>query len=102
MIRRPRMPKTVRLPFGYVVTVRYLTQAQMSRQGMGDSHGCWVGDERAIYVLAEDPPGEQAETLAHELQHAATDLRHYVDQMIRQPLRTEGALTQAALEEDDE
>jgi hypothetical protein len=102
MIRRPRMPKTVRLPFGYSVTIKYRTTRQLEQAGLGVCHGAWVTGEKCIYVNRDDHIAEQMETVAHELQHAAGDYRHWVDQYWRLPLQQESAMTAMDLAEDDE
>ena len=101
-MRRPRMPRVIRLPFGFAIKVKYRTSRQLVAAGLSDCHGAWVGSERAIYVCRDDHIGEQAETIAHELQHAGVDFRHYVDQFVRLPLKLESAETALDLAEEGE
>ena len=97
----PRLPHSIRLPFGFVIPIRYRTQAQMVKIGLGSCHGAWDAGERAIYVCRDDHVAEQAETIAHELLHAANDYRHWVDQCIRIPLQMQSAETAMELSSDE-
>jgi hypothetical protein len=101
-MRRPRLPKEIRLPFGYRIEIRYRTGRQLKKLGLDGSHGCWYGPDRAIYIRSDDHVGEQCETIAHELEHASTDYRHWVDMYVRMPLIQESAETALDLAEEDD
>lgn len=111
-MRRPRMPREIRLPFGWRIAVRYKTEAQLRALGLGMCHGSWLANAGAapdkdgflgtIYINRNDHCGEQCETIAHELEHAVTDYREWVDKTLRLPLQMESAETQYELAEDDE
>ena len=96
------MPRVVRWPFGWRVAIKYRTVRQLAGIGLTNCHGAWVGDQRTIYVCKSDHVAEQCETIAHELQHAATDYRHYVDQYVRLPLQMESAETAYELAEEED
>lgn len=102
MTRRPKMPRIVRWPFGWKVTIVYKTARQLAQMGLPNTHGCWMGELRTIYVNSDDHVGDQAETIAHECQHAGVDYRHWVDQYVRLPLLHESAATAVELTDDDE
>ena len=102
MKRRPKMPTAIRWPFGWRVQILYRTARQLARMGLPKVHGCWIGEDRTIYVCSEDHVGDQAETIAHELQHASADYRHWVDQYVRLPLLHESANTAVELTDEEE
>lgn len=102
-MRRPRMPRRIPLPFGFVIDVRYRTRKQLTALGLGDVSGAWVmGDPPTIYICNEDHVAEQCESVAHELQHGLIDYRHWVDCTIRFPLQQESAETALEMAPDDD
>jgi hypothetical protein len=101
-MKRPRMPHRIAWPFGYVITVHYVSDRQMGRVGLPGCSGGWFQHNRRIYVRKAEHVAEQCETIAHELEHASTDFRHWVDQYIRIPLQQESAETAMELAEEDE
>lgn len=76
---RLRLPRVVRLPFGFAVRVRVTTAAEMARAcrwSLAEAQtveGSWDWDSRTIYVRSTLPPRRKRYVLAHELQHAVTD-----------------------------
>lgn len=101
-MRRPRMPRSIRLPFGYSIPIRYRTRRQMAAIGLPGADASWVSDDRAMYVCRDLPAGEQCESIAHEMGHVAIDYREWVDGHIRAPLQVECATAELALAEDEE
>ena len=104
-MRRPRMPRRIKLPFGFVIEVRYRTKKQLAAMGFGQVAGAWLMDGKqppTIYVARDDHVADQCETIAHELQHSLTDYRHWVDSTLRYPLQQESAETALELSEDEE
>jgi Zn-dependent peptidase ImmA (M78 family) len=76
-----RIPRTVRLPFGFTVAVRQVTRAEMRdvaecADGDEEPDGLWAGDEMTIYLVRSLPITRRRYILCHELQHAAADLTH--------------------------
>lgn len=76
-----RIPRTVRLPFGYTVKVRNVSSAEMrdAIDAAPDEElpdGAWVSDDMTIYLLGSTPLRRRRYVLCHELQHAVTDLTH--------------------------
>lgn len=73
-----RLPARVHLPFGYVVLVRQITDAEM--RGLdedGDLHdGLWDVESRTIYVRLALPIRRRRYILSHELGHALWDWQH--------------------------
>lgn len=96
------MPAWVVYPFGFKIRVRYLTAAQLAQ--VGGRKGCaglWDYNLKTIYVLNEDPLHEQIETLGHEMQHACTDFRTWLEIKLRMPLAAATAELEEANTEDD-
>lgn len=100
MTPKPRMPRQVRLPFGFVARVLYRTSAQLKAAGLADSHGCWLWDTRTIYINRDDHVSDQATALAHEMQHVMVDYLHWVEQCVANPLVAETVDTVLAEEEE--
>ena len=76
-----RIPRTIRLPFGYTVKVVQVTVAGMREALDCDSEddtpdGAWIVDDMTIYLLSRLPITRRRYVLCHELQHAAADLTH--------------------------
>jgi len=80
---RLRLPASVRLPFGYTVKVRLVTDAEMLAALEEDDKdelcdGLWLVDTREILILKSLSKKRRAEILGHELDHAINDWRHEV------------------------
>lgn len=75
-----RIPRSIRLPFGYTVKVAQVTRAEMRTEvecESGDEpDASWDVDEMTIYLLRSLPITRKRYVLCHELQHAAADLTH--------------------------
>jgi Zn-dependent peptidase ImmA (M78 family) len=74
-----RIPRSVRLPFGYAIRVMQVTRAEMRDAAeceADEPDGCWDADEKVIYLLRSLPITRKRYVLCHELQHAAADLTH--------------------------
>ena len=73
-----RLPSRVHFPFGYVVRVRQVTDAEM-RALEDDEESCdgmWDSETRTIYVRAALPMRRRRYILGHELGHALWDWQH--------------------------
>jgi Zn-dependent peptidase ImmA (M78 family) len=76
VILRCRIPRKVKLPFGYVVTVRQFTNKQMNN--MEDTaDGLWNSETRTIYIRKSLPLTRKRYILMHELGHAWLDFTHH-------------------------
>jgi Zn-dependent peptidase ImmA (M78 family) len=76
-----RIPRTIRLPFGYTIHVRQVSIAEMREAiDLEDEepvpNGCWVVDDMTIYLQRAMPITRKRYMLCHELEHATTDLTH--------------------------
>lgn len=71
-----RIPRWVRLPFGYTVRVEQITLAALKERCGGDTWGYWDDDTRTIYIAKNAPIAKKRWTLAHELGHAWLDWQH--------------------------
>jgi len=76
-----RIPRTVRLPFGFNISVRQVTRAEMKDacECDGDEEGpdgLWDAEEMVIYLVRTLPVRRRRYVLCHELQHAVVDLMH--------------------------
>lgn len=67
------LPKTIRLPFGYVVKIKLVKQHKMLKS----AYGWWDAEAQTIYLSAALKPAHQAYILTHELLHALTDYQHW-------------------------
>lgn len=74
-----RIPRTIRLPFGYTIRVVQVTRAEMRVEVECDADepdASWDVDEMVIYLVRSLPERRKRYVLCHELQHAAADLTH--------------------------
>src|SRR2546428_13486566 len=80
-MQRLTIPKRVQLPFGYVVTIKQVTDSEMEEiveDGTGESvDGYWDPDERVLYIRKSLPIRRHRYILAHELGHACNDWQHH-------------------------
>lgn len=75
-----RIPTRVILPFGYRISVRQLTDAEMDKQD-SNSDGIWDEETKTIYIRKRLPVTRRRYILAHELGHAWLDWQHrYLDE----------------------
>lgn len=75
-----RIPKQVRFPFGYVVTVRQVSDQELDKAIEGVD-ACWDCNERSIWIRRSLPIKRRRYLLAHELGHAWLDWQHqYLDE----------------------
>lgn len=72
-----RLPRRLTLPFGYTITFRYCTAAEMKAHEVDDSDGYWDSDTRTIYLRRRLPVKRLRYIIGHELDHAINDYRHY-------------------------
>ena len=70
-----RIPKKVVLPFGYHISVRQLSEAEMNRRDP-NADGIWDDDHKTIYLRKRLPLTRRRYILAHELGHAWLDWQH--------------------------
>lgn len=71
-----RIPRTIRLPFGYTVRVREVSKREMEDECGDYLDGAWVADDRTIYLRRTLNVTRKRYILCHELQHAIADLQH--------------------------
>lgn len=73
-----RLPRQVRLPFGYTVQVKEVSDSEMRAEdedgGLND--GLWDAETKTIYVRASIPPRRKRYILVHEMGHALWDYQH--------------------------
>jgi Zn-dependent peptidase ImmA (M78 family) len=74
-----RLPSRVTLPFGYVVLVKQVTDAEMRAQDEDGelADGLWDCEGRIIYLRRSLPVRRRRYILAHEMQHAVADWTHH-------------------------
>ena len=70
-----RIPTRVALPFGYQISIRQLTDAEMDKRD-ANADGIWDDDKRTIYIRKRLPMTRRRYILAHELGHAWLDWQH--------------------------
>jgi len=70
-----RIPSRVVLPFGYRISVRMLSDADMDQRDR-DADGIWDPDNRTIYIRKRLPVTRRRYILVHELGHAWLDWQH--------------------------
>lgn len=73
-----RLPTRIHFPFGYVVRIKQITVTEMRvlSDGGPDLDGCWVADERTIYIVRSLPAGRKRYILGHEMFHSLVDFQH--------------------------
>jgi Zn-dependent peptidase ImmA (M78 family) len=73
-----RLPSRVTLPFGYVVLVKELTDAEMrAEEEAGElCDGLWDAEAKTIFVRKDLPLKRKRYILWHELGHALWDGQH--------------------------
>lgn len=72
-----RIPKRIRLPFGYTIKVELRTMKQMEAELEAPVYGFWVVETRTIYIGKDLPVKKRRSALLHELRHALADYEHY-------------------------
>lgn len=76
-----RIPASVRLPFGYVVAVKLVSDTEMADviecEPDEAPDGSWDVDTRTIYLRKVIPLGRKRYALGHELGHALWDWQHH-------------------------
>lgn len=79
---RLTIPKRIVFPFGYVVTVKQITDGDMEQFGSPD--GCWVDEDdypRTIFLRKRLPAKRKRYIFLHEYRHAVLDWDHYCKDM---------------------
>lgn len=71
-----RLPRTLVFPFGYIVTFRYVSAAEMKEHEAEDLDGFWEASTRTIYVRKRLPTKRLRYMIGHEIDHAVNDWRH--------------------------
>lgn len=71
------LPASVRLPFGYTVTIKVVSARALKCVAKAEVMGCWDGDTRTIYVDRNLGKKEQRYVLTHEMIHAFADWQHH-------------------------
>ena len=72
------LPQRVRLPFGYVITIKAVAPSTLKRVAKEEVWGCWDGTTRTIYVDKTANPRKQRYVLTHEMMHAIAEWQHLV------------------------
>lgn len=75
-----RLPQRVVLPFGYVVSVRLVTDSEMREHLSPEDDLCdglWLDGPRTIYLRKTLPKPRLRYLLSHELGHAFLDWQHH-------------------------
>jgi Zn-dependent peptidase ImmA (M78 family) len=71
-----RIPRTIRLPFGYTIRVEQVTKREMEDECGEFLDGAWMAECRTIYLRRSLTITRKRYVLCHELQHAVADLTH--------------------------
>jgi Zn-dependent peptidase ImmA (M78 family) len=71
------LPASVRLPFGYTVTIKVVSARELKRVAKSEVMGCWDEATRTIWIDRTMDEKEQRYTLTHELIHAFADWQHF-------------------------
>jgi Zn-dependent peptidase ImmA (M78 family) len=71
-----RLPTSVRLPFGYRVLVKLVTDTEMTEHCEDGADGLWDSESRTIYIRKNLPKQRQRYILWHELGHVLWDGQH--------------------------
>ncbi len=75
MASQVRIPRKVTLPFGYIITVKQLSNGEFNRKEPG-CDGLWDVERRTIYIRGSLPLNRRRYILLHELGHAWLDFQH--------------------------
>jgi Zn-dependent peptidase ImmA (M78 family) len=75
-VNRRRIPRTIRLPFGYLIKVEQVTKREMEDECGDHLDGAWMAEYRTIYLRRSLNMTRKRYILCHELQHAVADLTH--------------------------
>lgn len=67
-----KIPKQIRLPFGYTVRVKYKPKKKMQ-----DCFGYWNDFSRTIYLRDDLEAQHRVYIFLHELLHATLDFQHW-------------------------
>ena len=70
------LPATIRLPFGYTVTIKAVSPRTLRRVAGTQVYGYSNGETRTIYIDKTVNEQRQRYILAHEMQHIFTDWTH--------------------------
>lgn len=77
--RLSRIPSRIVFPFGYRISVRQLSDAEMNKRD-ADADGIWDDETKTIFIRKRLPVTRRRYILAHELGHAWLDWQHrYMD-----------------------
>ena len=74
-VTQARIPRKVALPFGYLITVKQLSNGEFNRKAP-ECDGLWDVDRRTIYIRNSLPLNRRRYILLHELGHAWLDFQH--------------------------
>jgi Zn-dependent peptidase ImmA (M78 family) len=70
------VPASIRLPFGFTVTIKAVSPRTLKKVAKADVMGCWDLDTRTIYLDKTMEPRNQRYVLTHEMIHAFADWQH--------------------------
>ena len=79
--KRNHIPARVVLPFGYIVTIKQISDAEMDKMLERDKagepcDGYWNVDNRTLYVLKKMLMKRKRYIVAHDMIHAVNDWMH--------------------------
>ena len=73
VVNQLRIPRMVRLPFGYVIRVREVTKRELRLRVGDDCVAGWMVGDRTIYLTRSRSLKDKCADLAHEIGHALVD-----------------------------
>lgn len=76
-----RIPKKIKLPFGYTIKVIQRTMKQLHEEIGSEVYGYWDDEERAIYLGKDLSAAKRRHALIHELKHALADYELYCTEL---------------------
>ncbi len=71
------LPVSIRLPFGYTITIKAVGPRTLKKVAQAEVMGCWDVVTRTIWVDKSMGKKEQRYVLTHEMMHAFADWQHH-------------------------
>lgn len=71
------LPKTISLPYGYVVKIRLVPAGECKEENGRLLDGWWDDEVKTIYIKRTLTPARKRYQMGHELQHAVLDWIHH-------------------------
>lgn len=81
------LPKQVRLP-GWVVKIKVISRLDMAEKVGKSNDGCWVVEDKTIWIVDDLSLPAQWYILGHEMDHMLNDWRHglFLDGIAQHPI----------------